>query len=264
MERQEPLHRLGRRGPHREGARGGHPRGRAAGGGGHPARRAAHLGAAPGDRHRTARPRRVRPALGPGQAVLAPQRAPLRSPAGQGQEGHPRGVRRGAVHALAPLLRHPAAADRRRRPVGADRRAALRRPARRDPAAHGVPRRRRPADAPLLVRRDRARPARRADGLRRGPRQLAARAGQAPRRHERGGRGRAEHPHRHPAGVPPRRGHAPARARRSVPGPRRRRRGDQGGREPGPLCRLRTTAGRSCPGPRDGSARSLPCRRARW
>ena len=92
--------------------------------GGRAARRAAHLRAAPGDHHRPPRARRVRPALDPGAAVLAAQRAALRRPAGQGQEGHARGVRRGAVHALAPLLRHPAAADRRRRRVVADRRPA--------------------------------------------------------------------------------------------------------------------------------------------
>ena len=85
----------------------------------------------------------------------------------------------------------------------------VRRPRRRDPAAHRVPGRRRGPDAALLVRRDRARPAHRADRLRRRARQLAARAGQAPRRDVRGGRRRAEHPHRHPAGLPARRAPAP-------------------------------------------------------
>ena len=41
--------------------------------------------------------------------------------------------------------------------------------------------------------------------LRRGARQLAARAGQAPRRDLRRGHRRAQHPHRHPAGLPARR-----------------------------------------------------------
>ena len=58
-----------------------------------------------------------RPALDPGAPLLAAERAALRRPAGQGQEADARRVRRGAVHALAPLLRHPAAADRRRRRV---------------------------------------------------------------------------------------------------------------------------------------------------
>ncbi len=50
-------------------------------------------------------------------------------------------VRRGAVHALAPLVRRPAAADRRRRRVQPDRRPALRRPAARAAPADRVPRR---------------------------------------------------------------------------------------------------------------------------
>ena len=44
---------------------------------------------------REPRARRRRPALDPGQAPLAAQRAPLRRAAGQGQEADPRGVRRG-------------------------------------------------------------------------------------------------------------------------------------------------------------------------
>ena len=47
--------------------------------------------------------------------------------------------------------------------------------------------------------------------LRRGARQLAAGAGQAPRRDVRGGHRRAQHPHRHPAGLPARRAPAPDR-----------------------------------------------------
>ena len=130
---------------------------------GRAARRAAHLAAAPRDHHRAARARRVRPALDPGAPVVAAQRAALRRPAGQGQEGDDGGVRRGAVHALAPLLRHPAAAARRRRRVLPGRATRVRRPARRDRAAHRVPQGRRRADAALLVRRDRAGPARRPD-----------------------------------------------------------------------------------------------------
>ena len=57
-----------------------------------------------------------RPPLDPGPPLLAPERAPLRRPPGQGQGPDPRRVRRGAVHALAPLLRHPAAGARRTTP----------------------------------------------------------------------------------------------------------------------------------------------------
>ena len=60
-------------------------------------------------------------------------------------------------------------------------------------------------DAALLVRRDRAGPARRHDGAGRRARQLAARAGQAPGRHLRRGHRRAEHPDRHPAALRARR-----------------------------------------------------------
>ena len=97
--------------------------------------------------------RRRRPPLDPGEALLAPQRAPLRRAAGQGQEADARGVRRGAVHALAPLVRHASPAARRRRRVLAGRRPALRRPRRR-PAPHRVPQgRHRPLAALLGVRR---------------------------------------------------------------------------------------------------------------
>ena len=47
-------------------------------------------------------------------AGLAWLPAALRRPAGQGQVTDAAGVRRGAVHALAPLVRRPAAAARRR------------------------------------------------------------------------------------------------------------------------------------------------------
>ena len=52
--------------------------------------------------------------LDPGPPVVAAQRASLRRAAGQGQGRDARGVRRGAVHALAPVVRRPAAADRGR------------------------------------------------------------------------------------------------------------------------------------------------------
>ena len=62
----------------------------------------------------------------PVKRSLAPERAALRRPAGQGQEADPRGVRRGAVHALAPFLRLAAAGHRARLGVLAGRRPALR------------------------------------------------------------------------------------------------------------------------------------------
>ena len=52
----------------------------------------------------------------PGAPVVAAQRAPLRRAAGQGQGADAGRVRRGAVHAVAPLVRHAAAAAARRRP----------------------------------------------------------------------------------------------------------------------------------------------------
>ena len=63
----------------------------------------------------------------PVRRSLAAQRAALRGASGQGQGADPRGVRRGAVHALAPLVRHPAARAGRRLRVLPERRPALRR-----------------------------------------------------------------------------------------------------------------------------------------
>ena len=117
---------------------------------------------------------------------------------GQGQEGDPRRVRRGAVHALAPFLRHPAAAARRRRRILASPRPALRRPAAgsvREPSASrtsssGCCRTGTTRSSPTCAPVERAR---------RGARQLAARPGQAPRRHQRRRHRRAQHPDRDPA-----------------------------------------------------------------
>ena len=53
----------------------------------------------------------------PGAPVLAAERAPLRRSPGQEQGANESRVRRRAVHALAPLLRRPAAATLRRRPT---------------------------------------------------------------------------------------------------------------------------------------------------
>ena len=91
------------------------------------------------------------------------------------------------------------------------------------PAAHRVPQGHGGPLPALLARDDRAGDPRRAAGDRRGARQQPARAGQVPRRHQRPGHRRAQHPDRHPAGL---------RARRRPEAdpqllPRRRRRGER-------------------------------------
>ena len=70
---------------------------------------------------------------------------------------------------------------------------------RRAAAPHRVPQGRPRAHAPVLVRRDRAGSGGRADRSGGRARQLAAGAGQAPRRDRRRRDRRAQHPHRHPA-----------------------------------------------------------------
>ena len=103
-------------------------------------------------------------------------------------------------------------------------------------AAHRVPQGRRRPDAALLVRRDRARPARRADRAGRRARQLAARAGQAPRRHlaTRTSPGSTSRPASRwsTSSTTTLRPH---RRRRRVPRPRGRRRSRRRRRQPGPL-----------------------------
>src|SRR5689334_11765037 len=84
-------------------------------------------------------------------AQLAAERAALRRPPGQGQGPDAGRVRRGAVHALAPLVRHPAAAAGRRHRVLAERRPALRHHPAGAAPAHRVPQGRRRPHAPLLV-----------------------------------------------------------------------------------------------------------------
>jgi broad specificity phosphatase PhoE len=94
----------------------------------------------------------------------------------------------------------------------------VRRPRRRA-AAHRVPQGRRRADAALLG--DAIVPdLRPADGARRRARQQPARAGQAPRRHQRRGHRRAEHPDRHAAGLRARRRPAPTVPAASTSTPR--------------------------------------------
>ena len=203
---QEPVHRLGRRRPDREGRGRGAPRRRAARRARPAARRRAHVAAAAGDPHRRAGAGRRRPDVDPGAPLVAAERAPLRRAAGQGQGADAGRVRRGAVHALAPLLRHAAAAAAR---ATTSTRSST------TPATPALPPEVRPrtecladvvdAHAAVLVRRHRPRPAGRLDGARRRPRQQPAGADQAPRRDDRGGRRRPQRADRHPAALRPRR-----------------------------------------------------------
>ena len=95
---------------------------------------AAHLAAAPGDHDREHRP--ATPPTGTGSRCGAPGGSTSGTTARcrARTRADPRGVRRGAVHALAPLVRRPAAAAGRRQRVLPGRRPALRRPRRRRPA----------------------------------------------------------------------------------------------------------------------------------
>ncbi|CAK7287610.1 hypothetical protein SGPA1_50576 [Streptomyces misionensis JCM 4497] len=87
VEREEPVHRLGGRQSEREGREGGSPRRRAPEGRRPAARRGPHVPPEACDPHRPAGPGGRRPPLDPGPPQLAPERAPLRRPPGQGQGG---------------------------------------------------------------------------------------------------------------------------------------------------------------------------------
>ena len=104
MELQGPVHRVGGRGALRHRGAGGRERGHAAGPFGTETSRGAYLGADPRDPDRQHRSGGSRPALAPDPQVLAAERAALRRAAGQGQGQDQAGVRRRAVHAVAPLL----------------------------------------------------------------------------------------------------------------------------------------------------------------
>ena len=235
MELKGPVHRVGGRGVVGDRGAGGRERRQAAwpvrpapGGG-------AHLGADPGHPDREHRPGGSGPALAAGTPVLAAERAALRRAAGQGQGQDPAGIRRRAVHAVAPLLRRAAAADRRRRSAVPGRRRQVRRPAAGGQAADRVPEGRGRAHAAVLVRRHRAGHGPRRDGPDRRARQLAARAGQAPGRDQRRRYRGAEHPDRDPARLPARRRVPAGHPGRPVPGPGCRRGSGRSGQEPGPL-----------------------------
>ena len=77
-------------------------------------RRRLHVGAQARDPDAVDRARRARSAVDSGRRRLAAERAPLRRAAGTEQGGDRGEARRGAGQDLAPQLRHPAAAARRR------------------------------------------------------------------------------------------------------------------------------------------------------
>ena len=82
------------------------------------------------------RPRRPRPAVAAGRALLAAQRAPLRRPPGPRQEADRRAARRRAGQALAAQLRRAAAARRARLTRASPQRRALRPAPSRRPPGH--------------------------------------------------------------------------------------------------------------------------------
>ena len=180
--------------------------------------------------------RRRRPALDPGAPLVAPQRAPLRRAAGQEQEGDPRGstARSSSCSGAAPST------SRRRRSTTT---ASSPRPGCPQYADLGdeLPRTECLKDViarflPYWESGDRPRPAGRPDRARRRPRQQPARAGQAPRRDQRRGHRRAQHPHRHAAGLRARRRRcSPTVPGGTLPRPRGRRRGRGRRRQPGSL-----------------------------
>src|SRR5664280_981555 len=86
MEQVQPVHRLGRCRPVREGRARGAPRRRAADRARPAARHTAHVRATARYPHRPDRAGRGRPAVDPGAALLAAERTALRRPAGQEQE----------------------------------------------------------------------------------------------------------------------------------------------------------------------------------
>ena len=237
LEPGEPVHGMGRRRPHRQ----GRDRGR---------RAAATLlvehDLLPDVVHTSLQRRAIRtaelaldvgrPAVDPGAPVVAAERAALRRAAGQGQGADAGRVRRGAVHALAPLLRHAAAAARPTTTSGRSsttpatprcrRRSARARSASPTSSCACCRTGTTPSSPTCQAGVDRAR---------RRPRQQPAGADQAPRRD---GPRRPSSGSTCPTGIPLRYDLdddlRPLDGRRPVPRSRRRGGGHRGGQEPGP------------------------------
>src|SRR5664280_1065204 len=252
VERREPVHRVVRR----RSLRAGRVRGPCVGPA--PRRRRGprpagppHLPADQGRPHCRADIGRGGQELAAGAPPLAPQRAPLRCPAGPQQEGDVRRVRRRAGQAVAPQLRHPAAGPGTGPRARPGRRPPLPGRAGRRPAAHRVPGRRGGPGHPLLGGRHRPRPAGRGAEERHrpggGPRQQPARAAQAHRGHRRRRHRRPRGPDRHPLPLPP--GRRPVGGLERVPG---RPRGGPGRRRGG------QPPGRLAPGRGEGPALAEP------
>ena len=203
VEPEEPVHGMGRRRPDRARSRRSAPRRARSRDRARAARRGAHLGPGARDPHRRARARRMRAEVDSRPPFVAVERTALRRPPGQGQARDHRAVRCREGEGMAALVRRAPArsrSDAREEREALGLRRSLRR-APRDVLPRRVPEGRARADAALVVRRDRARPAHRRDGARRRARQLVARARQASRRsHRRRGR-RAQPPDRRAVGA---------------------------------------------------------------
>ena len=203
----------------------------------------------------------VRPALDPGAPVVAAQRAALRRPAGQGQEADAGGVRRGAVHAVAPLVRHPAAAAARRRRVLARsatratrgcRRSWCRAPSASRTSSSGCCRTGTTRSSPTCWPGRTVLVTAHGNSLRALVKHLDGISDDDDRR--------AEHPDRHPAALRARRRAAPGRRRGRVPRPGGGGGRHQGRRHPGPLASPADVATERAPFPRD--ARGTLCLRS--
>ncbi|XP_051830493.1 phosphoglycerate mutase 2 isoform X1 [Antechinus flavipes] len=184
LEPGEPLLRLVRRRPEREGRGGGQAGGPGHQGGRPGVRHLLHVRAEARHPHPLDHPGRRGPDVGARGADLAPQRAPLRGPhrAQQGRDGCQ--ARRGAGQDLEALLRRPAAPHGRAAPLlrRHQQGAALRQPEARgdahlrEPQGHHCP------GSALLERADRSPDQGGEEGAHRCPRQQLARYRQAPGR----------------------------------------------------------------------------------
>ncbi len=182
MERTQPIHRVDRRGSHRQGKGGGPGRREDPEGGGFRLRRLLHL--LPQARHTHAEPRAGVDGQGvaSGDQDLEAQRAPLRSAAGAQQVRDGREVRRGPGEAVEAVLRRlPALVGGVRQPQP---RSPGRLQGRREgrPPPHREPGDHRQAREALLRRGDQAPHAGGRQGAHSRPRELPARPGDDVRR----------------------------------------------------------------------------------